>query len=194
MILAKLWLRGFHNRSASLWASFAKLDMMAPWRHKTRKCLDQNPSFFRESFDRTPWRFWVSWRWPQWKHGQFPTCFRMSAEQFGKLLQMLCLTLEDRTATSPTDQRYFAICCLQDLFFLFLFFFTICLLFVTQRCALRDTDNELVYHCCWCCFCWGYVTSTIMGGWCVCLRCESSEKSTIRKIKGLRDSGWRFRA
>lgn len=144
MILTKLWLCGFLKRSSSLWAiSFAKLDVLVPWKHKTRKCLDQNPSFFWESFDRTPWRFWVQGGRVSPPHRAVetrpvPDVFRTPAGQFGKLLQMLRPTWEDRTATSPNDQRYFAIHCLSDCFFLCVFlFYNLPLVCQTVLCAER---------------------------------------------------------
>lgn len=79
--------------------------------------------------------------------------------------------------------RYFAVCRLYDVLI-------ICLSFVKQLPVLRDTANEPVSSFYWCrrrhgrrtwCAFW----TTILTGWCVCLRRESSEKSTsIWKIKG----------
>lgn len=48
------------------------------------------------------------------KPGWFCTYFRMSVGQFKALIQMSRLIGGDRAATSPTEQRYFAICCLSD--------------------------------------------------------------------------------
>lgn len=53
-----------------------------------------------------------------------------------------------------------------------------------------ETDNALVSQHCWCCNCgrwtWHPFSITIMVGWCICLQCESLEKSTVfQKITGL---------
>ncbi len=62
----------------------------------------------------------------------------------------------------------------------------ICVWFVKHRLMLRDTENELVSHCCLFVVvgCARDIRSVI--GWCVCSQWEWSEKSTlIQKIKGL---------
>ncbi len=58
-----------------------------------------------------------------------------------------------------------------------------------KHLVLRDTGDELVWHCCLCCCCeigtGRLLSTTIMIGWCVCSQRECLEKSTsIWEIKG----------